>query len=1018
MNEKEPKEQNKNPFQHTLNLPHTDFSIRANSAQKEPELLVRWKKEELCEKATLKNHGKEKFILHDGPPFANGHLHSGHAVNIILKDIVCKIKRMRGYHAPLVQGWDCHGLPIELKVTAEKRATVGKSAEERIAFKKACRDYAAHWIEVQKQELQEMGKLADYDHAYMTMKPSYQADILRALAHFVHDGYIERKNKTVPWCASCQTVLAIAEIEHEDRKDPSLYVLFALEQASAKNIFPYYFEQYPQGTINLLVWTTTPWTLPLNRAVVLNPKAPYVVLAGKENGQDFVVAKERADDICHMLGIEKQIVCECDPIVFEGAKVQHAFIDDLLVPVLLDDMVLVSDGTACLHSAPGCGPEDYVLGIKNGLEIFSPLSHDGCYTVGIKPENFEGMSILDGQIAVIKILVERKRLLHKAFVTHAYPHCWRCKKGLMFRATKQWFCDLQKNNLVERTLQAIESISFIPENGKARLASSVANRTEWCISRQRQWGVPIPALLCLKCDGAYINAGMIRNIADYVAKEGIEYWDRVTIPELIDHTIIKNITCPSCSNSDPVYFAKEHDILDCWFDSGVSHFAVLAKDQSGLGVPADLYLEGSDQHRGWFQSSLLSSMVLHGHAQTKMILTHGYTVDEHKRKMSKSIGNVIAPQDLIKKYSRDILRLWAASVDYEGDMVVSEKFLGNVAETYRKIRNTCRFLISNLYDFDMTHDSVDFDKLLPIDHYALSRLYEVSAQVQKAYDEYHFAQAVQLINHYCVNDLSAQYLDISKDRLYVEKADGLLRRSAQTVLYHILDVLTHLLAPILSFTAEEISDFYQKNKQQSIHLQSLAPAVNIWEVLALRTRPDLVANIERGMQGNDTHFAGYIVGMTGIWNLLEEMRMVVLKSIERLREQSIVKHSLEAKIELHIDKRTNAWSVLENFIKDLGNEKTQERFFKDWFIVSQVSFMTESSCHPEHNCHPELTCHPESCPEPSRRVVSGSLEPTSLDWLRVRASHADGVKCPRCWQWEVTEHAEKLCKRCQDVLVL
>ncbi|KKQ33262.1 MAG: Isoleucine-tRNA ligase [candidate division TM6 bacterium GW2011_GWF2_37_49] len=972
----------KNPFQHTLNLPKTEFSIRANAAIKEPEILKNWEAENIYEKSALKNKNKKKFILHDGPPYANGHLHIGHAFNNVLKDIVCKVKRMTGHHVPLIPGSDCHGLPIELKVASELGLEKNKESIDRVEFKKSCREYANKWIDIQRDELKELGKLADYDNAYRTMDKLYEADILRALSIFVKKGFIERKGKSIPWCASCQTVLATAEIEYQDRKDPSLFILFPLEDASARLIFPYAFEQQPNLKIGFLVWTTTPWTIPLNRAVVLNPTAKYVIIQGKEADQGLIVGKDLAGKICSMLNIEKKEICELDADVFLGKTANHPFIQDFQIPVLIDEMVTTEDGTACLHCAPGCGPDDYLLGVKSGLEIFSPISAEGKYAFGIKPEELEGMPVSDGQIWVIKKLAALGRLIHKTSITHSYPHCWRCHNGLIFRATEQWFCNLQKDDLVQNTLKEIEKISFVPDWGKNRLHAFTSNRTEWCISRQRIWGVPIAAVICDYCEQAFTSEHLINKVADGVEKEGIEYWDNVSVQDLAElGALPKDFKCLKCGSSDLTKFRKEKDILDVWFESGVSHYAVLSRNPETLGVPADLYLEGSDQHRGWFQSSLLSSMVMNGHTCTKQFLTHGFVVDEAKHKMSKSIGNVVAPQDVIKKYSRDILRLWVASVDYEGDAVVSDKLLENTAEIYRKIRNTCRFLVSNLYDFDISKDAVSLDDLQELDKYALAKLVEVDEIIKDAYQNYKFATVVQTLNNYCTVELSALYLDIVKDRLYVEQSDGRLRRSAQTVLYNILDSITRLMAPILSFLAEEVSSFYQKNKNESIHLQRFADVViprisNALEVdLVCRSQKFEGPEFEEGINLN-------------IWALLEAMRDTVLKSIERLREKGVVKHSLESKVELLLDKNSEDGRLLIEFLEQLAKKEDAVRFLKDWLIVSQVSVATNAK----------------------------HLEKSDLDWLFLSVGHADGVKCPRCWQWELTDHVDGLCCRCCKVL--
>jgi isoleucyl-tRNA synthetase len=997
-------DQTKNPFQHTLNLPKTEFPIRANAAIKEQEILEKWEREELCEKSVTCNYGSKKFILHDGPPFSNGHIHMGHAFNIILKDIVCKINRMHGHHVPLIQGWDCHGLPIELKVVEENKEWVNikresLTSEQRVKFKKLCRDYAQKWIDVQREEFKALGKLADFNHPYITMSPTYEAAILRAFASFVKQGYIERKGKTVPWCASCQTVLAAAEIEYKDRKDPSLYVLFSLSDNIARQLFPYCFESNNNLEINLLVWTTTPWTLPLNRAVVLNPDAVYSVIKSSTPNQAFIVAKERAQEVCAQMGIACETLCECDSIVFQDIFVNHPFIEDLQVPVILDQTSLVTEGTACLHSAPGCGPQDYLLGVKYGLEIFSPISSDGKYTSGVKPESLLGLSVVtDGQGTVINLLNEKKKLLYKGAITHSYPHCWRCRNGLIFRATEQWFCDLQKNGLVARALEEIENIKFYPEWGKDRFYSFVSNRTEWCISRQRQWGVPIPALLCTKCQGAYIDPEMIRCVAQFVSHEGVEYWDASDVSKLISDKVLdlSKLECSYCKNKDPKFFTQEHDLLDVWFDSGISHDAVLCGNLELLDFPADLYLEASDQHRGWFQSSLLCSMVLHDQPQTRAILTHGFTVDEFKHKMSKSLGNVISPDEIVKKYSRDILRLWVACTDFTGDLVISQKGFDTVSEIYRKIRNTCRFLVSNLYDFNYSSDALDLKDLTPLDHYALAKLYKLYTKVCKEYKEYRFASAMHMINHYCTVDLSAGYLDILKDRLYVEKSNGQLRRSAQTVVYNILDVLSHLFAPVLSFLSEEIADNYQDKNHESIHLQKFITPVNIYEHDSRIEHPNFKELLICYARMADSTEASYAITIEGVWSNLEIMRDVILKSIERVRETGLVKHSLEARISIFIDEKSPEGSLILKFLESIDpsihpmgtRDEREVKFIKDFCIVSQ--------------------CEIKSLPD--------GLDKTDLDWLYVKVTHADGTKCPRCWQWEVTNDQEGLCARCRGVL--
>lgn len=979
-------DQAKKSFKETLNLPNTDFSIRAKAKEKEPEILKRWIKENLYHAAFEKNKGIGKtFTLHDGPPFANGHIHMGHALNRTLKDIVLKCKRMSGYNVISNPGWDCHGLPIELKVVKELEGEQeGSSVEQRVAFKKKCREYAQKWIDVQAEELKRLGVVTDWEHPYITMDPAYEGAILECFADFVEKGYIERKGKTVPWCSSCSTVLATAEIEYQEKKDPSCYILFPFDKAVSEKVFPGVAE------VSLLVWTTTPWTIPLNRAVVIHPTANYVLLEGKEGGSAFIVAEQIADKICAEAGIEKKVLKTFAPETLKNLFVNHPYVEDLQVPVLLDNMVLLDDGTACVHSAPGCGPEDYMVGVKNNLEIFSPITPDGKYSEGIQPKELEGMSVFDGQIWSIKKMAEKGRLFHKSSMRHSYPHCWRCHEPLIFRATDQWFCDLQKNDIVKKSIEAAEKLQFVPEWGKTRFTSSMGSRAEWCLSRQRQWGVPITALMCLDCNHVYLDADFVRSVAKEVAKEGVEFWDIVTVEDLCNKKILpKKFSCSSCGNKDLSKFKKETDIVDVWFESGVSHTA--AKVQCpNLEIPADVYLEGSDQHRGWFQSSFLSSMIMYGKPCTKAFVTNAYVLDAQAQKMSKSKGNVISPQNIVEQYSADILRLWVAGSDFEGNILVSQESLKNSAEVYRKIRNTCRFIISNLYDFDPNKDAIAIEKLTLLDQYALARLQDVITRIKSSYEAYWFTDVFHTLNRYCNNELSSFYLDIIKDRLYTEKKDGHLRRSAQTAIHHILEALVALIAPILSFLAEEVSDFSQgSNKKQSIHLQNFPETMDVWKKVSRHARPEHTKSLEGRLMVSDPNVATFPVIISGWWNILEKIRPEILKAIEAKREVGLVKHSLEAKVTLYFDKSDEQGEMLASFISYVQAESEDvNRFFKDFFIVSQFEF-SES---------------PENCVE------------TGFSWLKVLVEHADGEKCPRCWQWDKTEHEDGLCKRCDKVL--
>jgi len=931
--------QDEKPYNDTLNLPRTDFPIRANPKQDDKIMLERWAKEDLYSKSFTAHEGQEKFILHDGPPYANGNIHLGHALNKILKDIVGKSQRMLGKHVPITPGWDCHGLPIELKVTQDNNQL------SRTELKKACRAYAQKWIDIQREEFKALAVLMDWDHPYATMDYAYEASILRAFGTFIAKGYIERSNKTVPWCPSCQTVLASAEIEYNDRKDPSVYLLFPLTKKSIAKLVP----SLEGHTVSMLVWTTTPWTLPLNRALLLKPDTEYVVL--EIDGVYVITAEKLADRVTALKDVSKKIVATFNTNQYESNKLfaHHPFIEDQEVPLIFDASVSLEDGSAIVHCAPGCGPEDYAVGIKNKLEILSPISPDGLYTQGVKPAELLGMPVADGQWWVLRKLQESGVLFYKTNINHSYPHCWRCHKGLIFRATKQWFCDLSKHNLKKRTLDAIDAqVKTIPESSINRLKATLEGRLEWCLSRQRVWGVPIPAIIHDKTDYVYTSKEFIDKVAFHVAQEGIEWWDNVSIDELLPKDFDVN-------RYPKHELRKEEDILDVWFESGSSFYAVLLQHQKELGFPADMYLEGSDQHRAWFQSSLLISMVLEDQPAMKCLMTHGFTVDEKGRKMSKSIGNVVAPQQMIDDLGTDGLRLWVSSIDTSGDAVVSSTVTTNVKEVFRKIRNTARFLLSTLYDFDISKDAVDNAQLMMIDQYAMQELYALHYKVIESYKNMDFTQIFHILADYTAVELSAFYIDIIKDRLYVERANSLQRRSAQTVCWYILDTLTRLMAPILSFTAEQLSDHYQKNKQHSIHLQTFA-------LLPLPM--------------DDVKYKK-------MWQVLKNVRSAVLKSIEIVREEGIIKHSREAYVQFYFAKDM----LGQEFEHYLGSQSIAE-FFKEFLIISQCSISDAQQ----------------------------DLKSTSLEGLFVLVTPAKGVKCPRCWQWH-DEATGDLCQRCKNIVL-
>lgn len=939
-------------FKDTLNLPQTDFPIRSQSAIDDPIILERWANEDLYTTTFFKNKGAQTYILHDGPPYANGHIHLGTAYNKILKDIFSKSHRMMGYYAPVTPGWDCHGLPIELKVVKE---FPGLKPEE---LKAKCRSYAQGWIEIQKAEFKRLGVVMDWANPYLTMSGQYEADTVRAFGTFVKKGYITRKNKTVSWCASCQTVLAAAEIEYQERKDPSVYVTFELEKETQQRVFP----QLHQG-VSLLVWTTTPWTLPLNKMVMLKADAQYSVL--DVNGRYLLVGSALVETVLAKLEAPKKVVAECRGSDLASGFCFHPFIDNQKTPIFTADLVGLTDGTACVHGAPGCGPEDYEVGVKNNIEIYSPISIDGCYTQEIQPASLNGMNVTQAHGPVIALLQEHNALIHKESIKHSYPHCWRCRNGLIFRATKQWFCELAHNNFRERALKAVEETQFIPASTQNRLKASVGGRLEWCLSRQRVWGTPIVALICNDCDAAYTDVDMINRVAQEIETHTISYWDTVSLENVLPH----NATCKNCQGHS---FRKETDILDVWFDSGVSQFAVLKRNPN-LSFPATVYSEGSDQHRGWFQSSMLSAMVLEEQPCTKIFVTHGYTVDSKGHKMSKSLGNVVVPQTMIDKLGTDGLRLWAASIDLESDAIVSDILLENVKEVFRKVRNTCRFLVSNLYDFSYESEAIQTDKMLPLDQYAVEQLHRFSEEVQKSYKEHNLTAVVHAFADYTTTELSSFYLDIIKDRLYTDKADELPRRSAQTACYMILDTMTRLMAPVLSFTSEQLSDCYQKNKKESIHLQNFCKTVSVFGE----------SSEKRELQ----------------WRAMRKLRSMILKALEQLRQQGTVKHSLEAKVVVAMNtthEQAHTIKELLHSIEAQGHSK--KAFLKEYCIVSDVDIYE----YEDTDDMSEFDEYEDAC-----AADSGLL---------VKAEHAHGSKCPRCWQWQVSNDPHGLCGRCHAIV--
>ncbi len=785
-------------YKDTLNLPKTDFPMRANLPQNEPKQVEKWQRDETYFQALEINHGNPKFILHDGPPYANGNIHIGHALNKILKDIIVKYKAMTGNAAPYVPGWDCHGLPIELQV--EKNiGRAKKLAMSKAEIRRLCKEYAEKYISIQRDEFKRLGVLGDWERPYRTLDPAYEAQEVRELGKIVESGALYRQKKPVYWCASCVTALAEAEVEYEDHISPSIYVKFAV--TNSKGLFPI----DPVNGTFFVIWTTTPWTLPANQAIAVHPKFMYR-LVKTPKGQ-LIINQELIPSVMMVCGIapeEYQILDGAWPGTdLEGIVCRHPWIDRDS-QIILGEFVTQDQGTGAVHIAPGHGQEDYEVGMRYGLPVMAPVDAEGKFTA--EAGDLKGESVFKADARIIQKLAERGALLKEEKLSHSYPHCWRCKKPVIFRATEQWFISMDKKGLRQDALDAIEQVRWIPPWGKDRIRGMLESRPDWCVSRQRSWGVPIPAVYCGSCNRAVLTQELCNHVAEIFEREGSDAWFLRPVNELIP----ASVTCPDCGGRD---FTREEDILDVWFDSGVSHAAVVERDPR-LGGRADLYLEGSDQHRGWFHTSLLTSLATRGRAPYGSVLTHGFTLDGKGRKMSKSLGNVIAPQEIMKKSGAEILRLWVAAEDFREDVRISDEILNRLIEAYRRLRNTARFLISNLYDFDPKKDVVKAAELDEMDRWILQRTQDVLSRCREAYDDCEFHVVYHTLNNFCSVDLSAQYLDIVKDRLYCEGTKSKTRRAAQTTLARILDVLVHLMAPILSFTAEEIWNYLPDKKQR------------------------------------------------------------------------------------------------------------------------------------------------------------------------------------------------------------
>jgi isoleucyl-tRNA synthetase len=799
-------------YKETLNLPRTDFPMKADLPRREPEVLQRWAEMDLYARLRSQGRGRPRFILHDGPPYANGHIHLGHALNKILKDIIIKSRQMAGFDCPYRPGWDCHGLPIEHQVDKELKAQKLRLSQGEVRSR--CRDYAKKFIAVQGAEFQRLGVLGDWRRPYLTMDPAYVAEILEEYGSFYFSGAIQRSKKPIHWCATCRTALAEAEVEYEEHQAPSIYVKFPLVSPP-----PQLPELGELKNVSLVIWTTTPWTLPANLAIAVHPDIDYSAFA--VGNEVLVVASNLAffgnDSASGPRGGEIPGCTRIKGRRLEGAVYQHPWLqDEKARQVILANYVTLEAGSGLVHIAPGHGQEDFDSGIKYGLAPYSPVDDAGRFTDEV-PE-FTGQQVWKANAGIIELLKDKGSLWGESNeMTHSYPHCWRCKQPIIFRATEQWFISMEKNGLRQKALAAIEQVTWIPRWGRERIYQMVERRPDWCISRQRSWGVPIIAFHCRQCGQALLTRELLQDLIARVRREGADFWFAAPVSELLP----PGTRCP-CGAAD---FRKETDILDVWFDSGVSWAAVLDPDPALGPSPADLYLEGSDQHRGWFHSSLLTAVGSRGQAPYKEVLTHGFVVDGEGRKMSKSLGNVIGPQEVTDRYGAEILRLWVASEDYRDDVRLSPDILRQLADAYRRFRNTARFLLGNLYDFDPESHLVPPRQREELDRLALSWLAQLLERVKHAYHDYEFHLAFHRLHQFCAVEMSAIYLDILKDRLYVSRADSPARLSAQSTLWDLLKGLTLAMAPILSFTAEEVWDYLPgRNKAASVHLEGMPSA--------------------------------------------------------------------------------------------------------------------------------------------------------------------------------------------------
>jgi len=840
-------------YKETLCLPKTDFPMKAQLASREPQFLKRWEEIDLYGKILAQSADRPRYLLHDGPPYANGNIHMGHALNKILKDIVIKARTMMGYHSVYRPGWDCHGLPIEHQV--ELKLGDKKAGLSKAEIRKYCREYAEEFLGIQREEFERLGVFGLWQDPYLTINYKYEGTIARELGKFMERGSLYKAKKPVYWCAHCRTALADAEVEYHDQVTPAIFVRFKLT-SDIGQVVP---ALSGRNDAHMVIWTTTPWTIPANLAIAVHPDMEYSAVETPQHGV-LIVATELVKDVMQACAIENYT----ELAVVKGAALERQVAQHPLYErdslVILADFVTVDSGSGCVHIAPGHGEDDYLVGKAYGLEAFAPVDNDGCYTNEV-PE-LKGKFVFDANDDVNAWLKEKGALLSVSKYAHSYPYCWRCKSPIIFRSTPQWFISMEHDGLRKQALNEINRVEWIPSWGRERIYNMVVNRPDWCISRQRAWGVPIPIFYCKDCGHTVADKAVAEHVAAIFDNESADAWFIRPASELLP----EGFACPSCGHA---HFDKEEDIVDVWFDSGVSYAAVCELDER-LGMPVDLYLEGSDQHRGWFQSTLLASVGTRGQAPYKTVLTHGFVVDGEGKKMSKSQGNTVAPQQIIEKYGAEILRLWVSAQDYTSDIRISNEIIERLTETYRRIRNTARFMLGNLSDFDPSKDAVAYVDMLDLDRYALHVTQDLTAKVREAYLQVEPYAIYQLVHNFCVVDMSSFYLDILKDRLYVYRADSLERRSAQTALFEITLVLTKLLAPILAFTADEIWTFIPAfaGKEESVHLSAMA-----------EVRPEY----------RDDNLAER-------WRRIMALKQEAAKVMEEARRDKVIGHPLDAEV--------------------------------------------------------------------------------------------------------------------------